>query len=48
MGAGLNWYLSENLKWMLNYENTIFDGGAKNNGDRPDEQAMFTRVQVRF
>ena len=24
---GLNWYLNENLKWVLNYEQTSFDGG---------------------
>ena len=27
-GLGLNWYLNENLKWVLNYEQTSFDGGA--------------------
>ena len=26
--VGLNWYLNENLKWMLDYERTSFEGGA--------------------
>ncbi len=46
-GVGLNWYLSDNLKWVLNYENTSFDGGAVD-GDRPDEEVILTRVAVGF
>jgi phosphate-selective porin OprO/OprP len=45
---GLNWYLSQNLKWVLDYEHTSFDGGAADGGDRPDEQAVLTRVAVGF
>ena len=33
-GVGLNWYLSENVKWLLDYEHTTFEGGAVD-GDRP-------------
>jgi phosphate-selective porin OprO/OprP len=47
-GLGLNWYLNENLKWVLNYEQTRFDGGAAGGGDRDDEQAFLTRVAVGF
>ena len=47
-GVGLNWYLSENLKWVLNYERTSFDGGAAGGADRPDEEVLLTRVAVGF
>ena len=46
--VGLNWYLSSNLRLMANYLNTRFDGGAASNADRPDEKAVFTRLQVAF
>lgn len=46
-GVGLNWYLSRNMKVMLDYEQTAFDGGAAK-GDRPDEQLLLTRVQFSF
>jgi phosphate-selective porin OprO/OprP len=45
---GLNWYLNQNLKWVLNYEHTTFEGGAPDGGDRPDEQAVLTRVALGF
>lgn len=47
-GLGLNWYLNRNLKTALNYENTVFTGGAADGGDRPDEHAVFARVQFNF
>lgn len=47
-GSGINWYLSENFKLMLNYDLTKFEGGASNGKDRPDEHALFSRAQVRF
>jgi phosphate-selective porin OprO/OprP len=46
-GIGLNWYLNDNVKWVLNYEKTEFEGGAAT-GDRPDEEAILTRVAVGF
>lgn len=46
-GVGLNWYLNQNVKWMLDYERTRFDGGAAN-GDRPDENALLTRFSLVF
>jgi phosphate-selective porin OprO and OprP len=45
---GLNWYLTQNVAWYLNYTKTDFDGGAQNGRDRPDESAFFTRFQVAF
>ncbi len=46
-GVGLNWYFNENLKWMLDYEHTRFDGGAVA-GDRPDEDAFQLRLALGF
>lgn len=47
-GLGLNWYLNENLKWVLNYERTRFDGGAPGGADREDEQVFLTRIALGF
>jgi phosphate-selective porin OprO and OprP len=54
--AGVNWYLNQNLKIALDYENTSFDGGgdAAATGsfikiaDRPDEKTLFTRLQLSY
>jgi phosphate-selective porin OprO and OprP len=46
-GVGINWYLNQNYKLSLNYDVTSFDGGAAG-GDRPDEEALFTRFAVQF
>jgi len=54
-GVGLNWYLNRNVKLVLNYEQTAFDGGAGtttapafNVQDRQTERVVFTRAQVSF
>ena len=47
VGVGLNWYLNENLKWVLDYEQTSFDGGAPT-GDRDDEKVVLTRFALGF
>jgi phosphate-selective porin OprO and OprP len=46
--VGLNWYLTQNVAWYLNYTKTNFDGGAPDGKDRADESAFFTRFQVAF
>ena len=45
---GLNWYLTENVAWYLDYTKTGFDGGAAAGKDHPDDSAFFTRFQVAF
>ena len=47
-GAGLNWYLNNNVRVMLDYERTDFDGGAPLGGDRQTEDAIFTRFQIAY
>lgn len=47
-GVGVNWYLTQNYKWSLNYDVTSFEGGAAGGADRPDEEALFTRFAVGF
>jgi phosphate-selective porin OprO/OprP len=46
--VGLNWYLNRNVKFVLDYEQTDFDGGAAGGKDRDTEQVVFTRAQVAF
>ncbi|MDB6089822.1 MAG: hypothetical protein JWN85_2606 [Gammaproteobacteria bacterium] len=47
VGVGVNWYLNQNVKWMLDFERTQFEGGAAS-GDRPDEKALTTRFALTF
>ena len=47
VGAGVNWYLTENIRASLDYEQGSFEGGGAA-GDRPDEQVLFARWQVAF
>ncbi len=47
-GIGLNWYLTQYVKLMLNYERTRFDGGAALGADRPDENALMLRFMLAF
>jgi phosphate-selective porin OprO/OprP len=46
--VGLNWYLSRNLKQVVDFERTTFTGGASGGTDRPAENAVFIRTQVSF
>jgi phosphate-selective porin OprO/OprP len=45
---GLNWYLNTNLKLVVNYMHTGFEGGAAASADRESEKAVFSRLQVAF
>jgi phosphate-selective porin OprO/OprP len=45
---GVNWYLTSNLKLVVNYSQTRFDGGAAAGADREDEKTVFSRLQVSF
>jgi phosphate-selective porin OprO/OprP len=45
--AGLNWSLSRNVRYVFDYEQTSFAGGAVS-GDRPTERALLLRAQVLF
>ena len=54
-GVGVNWYLNKNVKLVLNYEETYFDGGAGttttptfNVAGRQNEHALMTRAQFAF
>ena len=44
---GLNWYFNRNLRLVLDYERTQFEGGAAT-GDREDENILFSRFQIAF
>jgi len=46
--VGVNWWLNENLKWVLDYEQTRFDGGDVGGEDRPDEKAVLLRMSLGF
>jgi len=48
VAIGLNWYLNRNLKYVLDFERTSFDGGAPGGRDRASEKAVLGRVQVTF
>lgn len=47
-GVGVNWYINPFLKLSLDYNDTKFDGGAPNGGDRSTEGVLGTRFQVAF
>jgi phosphate-selective porin OprO/OprP len=47
LGASVSWNFSRGVRWVVDYNATSFDGGAAT-GDRPTEQAMFTRFQISF
>lgn len=45
---GLNWYLTQNVKLVSDFNFTSFQGGAAGGRDRRDERALFTRAQLSF
>jgi phosphate-selective porin OprO/OprP len=46
-GVGLNWYLTRNVKYAADFEQTTFEGGAAD-GDRPTEKVFIVRAQIAF
>lgn len=47
-GIAANWYVNNNAKVAINYEQTRFDGGAAAGADRANERAILARLQVAF
>jgi phosphate-selective porin OprO/OprP len=45
---GVNWYLNPFVKLSLDFDQTFFDGGGSDGGDRPTESAVLSRFQVAF
>jgi len=49
--AGVNWYLTSNIKWQFDYARTFFNGGAGTTSapkDRPDESVFESQLQIAF
>ncbi len=46
LALGVNWYLNNNIKVVLNYNQTSFSNF--NGPDRDDEESIFTRLQLSF
>jgi phosphate-selective porin OprO/OprP len=47
-GIAANWYLNNNAKVAVNYEETRYDGGGAGGTDRDNERAILARLQVAF
>jgi phosphate-selective porin OprO and OprP len=47
-GVGLNWIWNINLKYVLDYAQTRFEGGAAAGGDRPTEKSVQARLQLSY
>ncbi len=43
----MNWHLNKQIKVVVNYEHTTFEGGAAD-GDRASEDFVVTRFQHSF
>ncbi len=50
LGVSVSWLLNRGVRLMLDYQHTVFTGGASAaaGGDRPTEQAILTRFQLAF
>jgi phosphate-selective porin OprO and OprP len=47
-GAAINWHWSRNIKLVVSFEQTRYEGGAASNADRKTENVLFQRVQAAF
>jgi phosphate-selective porin OprO/OprP len=47
LGFGVNWHLNKQIKVLVSYEHTTFEGGAET-GDRASEDFVVTRFQHAF
>jgi len=47
-GLVANWYLNRNARVSLDYEQTSFDGGAADGGNRPTEKIVIGRLQLAY
>ncbi len=47
-GLGASWYLNQNVKIVLDFDHTTFDGGAAGGANRGDEEVLLSRVQLSF
>jgi phosphate-selective porin OprO/OprP len=47
-GLALNWILNDNVKVSLEYDYTSFLGGAPDDGNAPDNNAITTQLQLSF
>jgi phosphate-selective porin OprO and OprP len=48
VGVGFNWLWNSNLKFVADYEQTRFEGGAAGGARRPDEKSFQTRLHLSF
>jgi phosphate-selective porin OprO/OprP len=46
--VGVNWYLNPFVKLSLDFDQTFFEDGGSDGGDRPTESAILSRFQVAF
>jgi len=47
-GGGVDWFPNKNLRFMLDFERTWYDRGAKDGGNKPPENSIVGRFQTVF
>ena len=47
-GVGLNWYPHKNARLSLDFEQTVFGGGAPGEEDRRNENVILSRFQLSY
>ncbi len=48
VALGANWWMTRNIRLMLNFDRTAFEGGAADGADRETETVVLSRFQVSF